>query len=95
MPTKNTIGTNTTKNIRVQVKKDAKGLFILSFIFIKLKTGRKRPENTNARIIMDINGHISHVFITVEIIKSVKKNQKIIFREFLSRILPPKTKSPI
>jgi len=89
------MGTSTTKNIRRQVKNEAKGGFILSFTFIKLKTGLKMPVITEARIIIDINGHISHVNIAIERIKRVRKNQKMIFRELTSRILPPRTKSII
>ena len=93
MPTKNPMGTSTIQNIKMQVKNEAKGGVILFFTLIKLKTGLKMPVITEARIIIDINGHISHASIAIERIKRDRKNQKMIFRELLSRIIPPGTKS--
>lgn len=87
------MGTSTIQNIKMQVKNEAKGGVILFFTLIKLKTGLKMPVITEARIIIDINGHISHASIAIERIKRDRKNQKMIFRELLSRIAPPRTKS--
>ena len=79
MPTKNPIGTITIKNIRMQVKNEAKGEVILFFTLIKFLTGLKMPVKTAARIIIDIKGHISHASIAVERIKRTRKTPKMIF----------------
>ncbi|MEA3428408.1 MAG: hypothetical protein U9Q84_04160 [Thermodesulfobacteriota bacterium] len=79
----------------MHVKNEAKKGGILFFTFIKLKTGLKMPVITKARIIIDINGHISHASIVIESIKRARKNQKMIFRELPSGIIPPGTKAII
>ncbi len=65
-------------NIIIQVKKEATEALIL--FLNELKTGLNMPVTTDARIIIEINGHISQPSRMKEMINSAKKNLKIMSR---------------
>ena len=71
----------------VQVTKEASAGFILweSQRWTELKI----PVTTAARMITDINGQISFASSQHDRIKSARKNQRIIFGEDRSSIIPP------
>ena len=85
MPTKSVVGINRIKKIKVQVRKDESGEFILRFK--RAYTGLKRLVTTAARIITDIKGHKRRPRRKAETRKSARKNHKIILPEVLSCIV--------
>ncbi len=65
-------------NIIIQVKREATEVLIL--FLNELKIGLNMPVTTDARIIIEIKGHISQPSRMKETINSAKKNLKIMSR---------------
>ncbi len=60
-----------------------------SLRFMNLKTGLNTPVTTVDRTITEKNGQSSQPSIKQDMVKTPRKNHKIILREFLSSTMPP------